>query len=140
MNMIRFPYTNRRPHHGLVLAVTLLVSLGLGCSVYFNTFFNCKKAFNQAEKTRRETEERTGRSTGNAQYNLAIEKALKVVDNYPTRSTTMTPVYSGCLVLSHQQYSRSERRFRELLANFGDSKYAREGKVYLAKPSWRWAM
>ena len=136
MNMTRSPYTNRRWQLGLLLAVTVLVSIGLGCSVYFNTFFNCKKAFNQAEKSRRQAEERSGRSGGssNAQYNIAIEKALKVVDSYPDSKYYDDALFILAVSYYHtEQYSRAERRFRELLANFGDSKYAREGKVYLAK-------
>ncbi len=112
----------------LLLFIGVLVGSS-GCSVYFNTFYNAKKAFNSAEKQR----ENTGRSN-KAEYQKAIEKALKVVENHPNSKYYDDAVYILAVSYFHTElYSRAERRFREILANYGDSEWARESNLYLAQ-------
>lgn len=113
------------------MVAALLVTAAPGC-VYYNTFYNAKKAFNQAEKSRRQTK---GKGRGNVgAYNTAIDKSLKVIENYPN-----SKYYDDALrvlMISYfytEQYSRCERRAREILAVYGDGKYAREATLYLAK-------
>ena len=102
-----------------------------GCSVYFNTFFNAKKAFNSAEKVRKGSRRSTA---GQNDYQKAIEKALKVVENYPNSKYYDDAIYIlGVSYYYTQQYSKAERRFREVLANYPDSKFARDANLYLAK-------
>ena len=102
-----------------------------GCSVYFNTFFNAKKAFNAAEKAR----EGSRRSTaGQNDYKKAIEKALKVAENYPNSKYYDDAIYMlGVSYYYTQQYGKAERRFREILANYPESGFAQEANLYLAK-------
>jgi TolA-binding protein len=108
-----------------------MLSAGLGCSVYFNTFFNAKKSFNAAEKTRRESNRE---KAGQRDYQEAIEGALKVVERHPNSKYYDDAVYVlGVSYFFTEQYSKAERRFRELLADYPDSKYVREAKLYLAK-------
>lgn len=131
-----------------VITLTIILSavmMGSGCSVYFNTFFNCKKAFNAAEDARKGAQSsvlaaaaRGGapvrNTAGNAQYTIAIQKALKVVESHPNSKYYDDALYILAVSYFHtEQYSRSERRFREILANYGNSEYARESNVYLAK-------
>ena len=114
----------------LLIAALALMAL-VGCSVYFNLFFNAKKAFNEAEKARKETHRR---GAGARDYQIAIEKALKVVENHPNSKYYDDAVYIlGVSYFHTEQYSRSERRFRELMANFPESEYAKEATLYLAK-------
>ncbi|MBD3257306.1 tetratricopeptide repeat protein, partial [candidate division GN15 bacterium] len=122
----------------ILLVALLAVGAGSGCSVYFNTFFNCKKAFNRAEKARKDagpSVQSSRRATPGVQhYNTAIEKAQKVVENYPNSKYYDDALYILAVSFFHTgQYSRSERRFRELIANYADSKYMRESNLYLAK-------
>lgn len=114
-----------------LLGLLVVLACTAGCSVYFNTFFNTKKAFNTAEKARRDSP-REG--AGQKDYQKAIEKALKVVENYPKSKYYDDAVFIlGVSYYYTKQYGKAERRFRELLANYPDSKYTKEANLYLAK-------
>ena len=99
-----------------------------GC-VYYNTFYNCKQAFDEAEKYRK-----TKGMGSQGNYQTAIDKALKVVENHPSSGYYPEALY--VLSISYyytNQYAKSERRCRELLADFPQSKYAKEMTLYLAR-------
>jgi len=117
-----------------IIASCLLVALMLpvsGCSVYFNTFFNARKAFGAAEKARKESKRSTA---GQRDYQTAIEKALKVVERHPNSKYYDDAVYMlGVSYFHTRQYAKAERRFRELLANYEESRFAKESRLYLAK-------
>ena len=116
---------------GLCVAVLLAFALS-GC-VFYNTFYNARKAFNEAEKSRKSAKSRRSRG-GQGKYNLAIEKSLKVVENHPKSRWYDDALFIlGVSYFYTEQYSRAERRFREILANYPDSKFGRESTVYLAK-------
>ncbi len=112
----------------LISCLVLLGNTLTGC-VYFNTFYNAKKEFNQAEKYRKQS------GTGSqSNYKNAIEKSLKVIENHPNSKYYDDALYVVAASYYHtQQYSKAERRFRELLANYPDSKFAKQSMVYLAQ-------
>jgi tetratricopeptide (TPR) repeat protein len=114
-----------------ILAI-LLALAGISCSsVYFNTFFNAKKAFNEAEKKREDSD---SRSIDKGLYQTAIEKSLKVVEEHPKSKFYDDALYVlGVSYFYTGEYGKAERRFREILANYEDSKFAERSSVYLAK-------
>jgi TolA-binding protein len=115
----------------LALLCLTLVTLS-GC-VYWNTFYNARKAFNEAEKTRKAARFRSGRIKGDL-YQMAIDKSMKVIDNYPNSKYYDDALFVlGVSFYYTKRYVAAERRLRELLANYGDSKYAQEAQLYLAK-------
>ncbi len=124
----------RRSRNTITCSLLLLFvfSLAGGC-VYYNTFFNARQAFEAAEKARKDS--KYGRvQIRTADYKKAIEKSLKVVENYPNSKWYDDAVY--VLAVSYyytEQYRKSERRCREILANFPNSKYALDAKLYLSK-------
>lgn len=105
--------------------------------MYYNTFYNAKKAFKESEEARRNAEARqTGGevrfNTGG--YEKAIEKAMKVIEYYPDSKYYDDALH--VLMVSYfytQEYSKSERRAREILANFPESEFADEATLYMAK-------
>ncbi len=104
-----------------------------GC-VYYNTFYNARKAFNTAENAREEGLKRGSRSINAGQYNIAIEKSLKVIENHPNSKWYDDALYVLGVSYYHVgQHLKSERRIRELLANYPESKYVKEVNLYLAK-------
>lgn len=122
-------------HPGRLTALLVALMLLAGCGAYFNTFYNARRAFNTAESERKDAEKnnKLGRIRTD-QYKLAIEKALKVVENHPNSSYYDDAVYVlGVSYFYTDQYAKAERRFREILANYGDSKFARDSRLYLAK-------
>ena len=123
---------NRNSRLILILVVGLAVGLPAGC-VYYNTFYNAKAAFNEAEKTRKSSRLRGGRIKSDL-YEKAIEKSLKVIENYPNSKYYDDALYVLGVSYYHVgKFIASERRIRELLANYPKSKYVDEAELYLAK-------
>ncbi|MBU8934518.1 MAG: tetratricopeptide repeat protein [candidate division Zixibacteria bacterium] len=112
--------------------MVLLAVLPVGC-VYYNTFYNAKKAFNDAERTRKEN--RYGKPKINqAKYKKAIEKSLKVTENYPNSKYYDDALFVlGVSYFWTKQYDRAERRFREIIANYEEFEYFRDSRLYLAR-------
>jgi tetratricopeptide (TPR) repeat protein len=118
---------NRRFLSLLALLALLLFTSG-GC-VYYNTFFNARQAFNNAEKYRK----KTGIGTQSS-YNEAIKKALKVVESHPKSGYYDDALYVlGVSYFYTKQYGRADRRLRELIADYPKSKYINDARLYLAK-------
>lgn len=114
------------------MTVTLLLaSSGVSC-VYYNTFYNARKAFNGAEEARKKSR---GKGRVNiANYRKAIEKSLKVIEDYPDSKYYDDALH--ILMVSYyytEMFPKSERRAREILAVYPDGKYARDATLYLAK-------
>ena len=115
------------------LCVVVLLAVTLSGCVFYNTFYNARKAFNEAEKSRKSVKSRRAKG-GQGKYNIAIEKSLKVVENHPKSKWYDDATFVlGVSYFYTEQYSKAERRFREILANYPNSKFARESTVYLAK-------
>lgn len=113
----------------LLITTTLAVAAGSGCGVYFNTFFNAKKNFNEAEKARKKIA-----AGGQNEYKVAIDKALKVVDNHPNSKYYDDALYIlGVSYFHTKQWAKSERRLRELVANYEEFDKLPEAEVYLAQ-------
>ncbi|HSG99097.1 MAG TPA: tetratricopeptide repeat protein [candidate division Zixibacteria bacterium] len=132
--------TTIRSHHRrlLILSVLTLViampAYNSGC-VYFNTFYNARKNFNEAESERKNAEKRgTRRRANSAKYNKAIEKASVVLEKHPDSKYYDDALFIiGVSYYWLEEHFKSERKFRELLANFQNSDYADRSKLYLAK-------
>src|SRR5574341_128253 len=128
--MIRFKYRHRV---WLTLLFIPIVAILTGC-VYFNTFYNARKSFNEAEAARKESLGKGRETIQKAKYEAAIEKALKVSEQYPNSSWYDDALYVlGVSYYYTNQQTKCERRLRELLANFPNSKYVNEATIYLAK-------
>lgn len=114
-----------------LVLILMLASLlgGLSGCVYYNTFYNAKKEFNAAEKVRKQSGSATKSS-----YNIAIEKALKVIESHPGSKYYDDALFVVSVSYYYtEQYFKAERRLRELLANYPESKFSREATLYLAK-------
>lgn len=121
----------------LPLLVVLLALAGMlsgGC-VYFNTFYNARQAFKSAEKSREQQKQRNPNAKGNkGDYDKAIEKSLKVVENHPNSKYYDDALYIlGVSYYYTDEYAKSERRMREIIANYPDSKYRADAELYIAK-------
>ena len=65
-----------------LFSVCCLLILSLGC-VYFNTFYNGRKAFNQAESARKASLSKGREVIQSTRYQIAVDKSLKVIENHP---------------------------------------------------------
>ncbi|MEA2031548.1 MAG: hypothetical protein U9N55_08170 [candidate division Zixibacteria bacterium] len=110
----------------------LITALSAGC-VYYNTFHNAKKAFNHAEDSRKDSKY-GHQNIDQSNYKKAIEKSLKVIENHPDSKYYDDALH--VLVVSYfwtEQYGRAEWSAREMIANYEDSKYVKNARLYLAK-------
>lgn len=131
---IRARRRGRRSGRRLVAgAVVLLAGLALasGCARY-NTFYNAERAFEDAEEVR-EDKLRAGEdvtqpdATQRQNYQTAIKKAQKVLDNYPGHGLT-----DDALFLQGKSYNRigsyrmSIRKLSLLYTNFPQTPFLEE--------------
>ena len=116
-----------------LFSVCCLLILSLGC-VYFNTFYNGRKAFNQAESARKASLSKGREVIQSNRYQIAVDKSLKVIENHPNSGYYDDALFIlGVSYYYLKQYGKSERRLRELMANYQDSKYYDNATLYLAK-------
>jgi TolA-binding protein len=117
-----------------IIGVALVCGLFiLGGCVYFNTFYNAKKAFNSAEKSRKSAGARS-QGIGAGDYKKAIEKALKIIENYPKSKYYDDALFVlGVSYYHTNQFPRADRRFAEILTNYPESPFVKESQLYLAK-------
>lgn len=120
----------------IAFIVLVLIIFSLGC-VYYNTFYNAKKAFESAERTRTNPDKKKAKiDTG--LYRKAIEKSIKVIENHPNSKYYDDALYIlGVSNFYLEQFPSADRRLRELLANYPESEFVRDAEIYLAKSKIR---
>jgi tetratricopeptide (TPR) repeat protein len=117
----------------VIILSFLILALSSGC-VYYNTFYIGRKEFNSAESKRRKAGPGASGKAYSGQYNKAIEKSQKILEKHPNSSWYDDALYVNGVSNYHiEDYTKAERRFRELVANYPDSKFTLESKLYLAK-------
>lgn len=116
----------------LWLLPVLAVLFG-GCA-YFNTFYNAKMYYNRAAKLTEK--DRIGSTSSQAQndYQLAVEKALLLLENYPnSKWEDDALLLLGKSYYRLKDYPSGERRLTELIAGYPSSQWLTEAKFWMAK-------
>ena len=119
-----------------LLVPLTLIFLGMTGCVYYNTFYNARKNFNEAEKDRLKSIESGAASPriNTNKYKIAIEKASIVLEKHPNSKYYDDALYViGVSYFWIKDYLKSQRKFREILANFEESEYSTLSKLYLAQ-------
>lgn len=120
------------------LAVWLIVPLlliPLGCAK-FNTYYNAKRSFDNAEQVREEALKRheDPKTPGGAQkndYEAAIKKAQKILDEYPGHDLTDDALFLQAKAHHRlESYRQSIRKLTLLFQNFPATPYMEEA-LYL---------
>lgn len=115
----------------LAIAIILFVS---SCA-YYNTFFNAKQIYEQAQKKNRSTKNVKGSGESKTAYKKTIKKCWKLIDFYGDSSKYA----DDALMLigkSHYQlgeYEKAERIFEQFIPKYPDSKLVPEAKLWLAR-------
>ncbi|MCX6825964.1 MAG: tetratricopeptide repeat protein [candidate division Zixibacteria bacterium] len=113
-----------------LLVILLLTS---GC-VYYNTFYYARKTFDDAQAKRKAGGRDVSGKTYSTQYGRALEKSQKIIDKYPNSGWYDDALYvNGVSGYYMEDYTKAEKRFRELIANYPKSEYLQEAQLYLAK-------
>ena len=127
----------------------LTCCLAVSACVYFNTFYNAKKSFREAEKERRKHEEtyadwafdRTGpelqrqRSPQADQlYDKAVRKASKVLDEYKESDLVDDAMFLiGQAYYWRGEYLNAQESFRDLETFFPSSPYVDRARYWRAR-------
>ncbi len=110
--------------------------------VYFNTFYNAKSAFRQANESQQRRYESVSVDSVEAvtpeervKFDRAIAKASKVLEVYPHKKKWADDAIFliGKSYFQLQEYPKATRKFQELLANYPNSPFAGEAQVLLAR-------
>ncbi|PJA74922.1 hypothetical protein CO151_08245 [bacterium CG_4_9_14_3_um_filter_65_15] len=118
-----------------VAGAVLLLLLTAGCAKY-NTFFNAERAFDNAEQVREEALKRhedppepSGQQKAN--YEIAIRKAQKILDDFPGHSLTDDALFLQAKAYHRlASYRMSIRKLDLLFSNFPQTEYQEEA-LYL---------
>lgn len=127
--------------------IFLVILLSLSGCAYYNTFFNAKKYFNDAEKDREKRIEDIKKKKQDSNidinkpssselknYNDSIEKASKVLEIYPKSKYVDDALFLlGKCFYRKQDYSKAKRKFLELYDNFPNSNFVPESRLWLGK-------
>lgn len=122
---------------GLAVAIVAAVMLvgAAGCAKY-NTYFNAKRAFDNAERVREDALRRNQdppkpQGAQKSDYETAIAKAQKVLDDYPGHSLSDDALFLRAKAYYRlESYRMSIRQFDLLFQNFPATEYLEES-LYL---------
>jgi len=112
--------------------LALCLCLLLGCA-YFNTFYNAKKQFGEAEKAYQDNPPDLEISGSQRElYEQAIKKASKILVFYPNSKYVDDALFlMGKAYFRMEEFGKSRRKFEELLVNYPKSKFRFEAGYLL---------
>jgi len=114
------------------LTVLLWIMFLTGCA-YYNYFYNAKKYYNEAERSRREGSEdtRTGGRTKLSSYDKSIESAGRMLEYYPeSRWEDDALLLLAKAYYRIGNYRKSIGKVDELIAKYPQSKFVHEGSLW----------
>ena len=115
-----------------ISVIPLLFIFFLSSCAYFNTFYNAKKYFNEAEKEYAKTHRITPKER--REYEKVIEKCSKILEFYPDSKYVDDALY--LMAISYLRIGnrhKARRKFEELFKFFPNSKYVPKAKVEYAR-------
>jgi TolA-binding protein len=114
--------------------VIIIVLLCLTQCAYYNIFYNAKQHYKKAQnETKKNRTGKVGNSEKNS-YQKAIEKASKMIEEYPT-SKYVYDAHSmiGRSYYYQQEYLKTIRKFLDIQKMYDDIKIKAEAYLWLAK-------
>ena len=106
---------------------------------YYNTFYNIKKKFNEAERIRRKNirehqDPNTEPTIPISTYQVVIESGASLLEYYPDcRWIDDTLLLMGISYARLGEYGRAERKFSELITIFEDSEHLSMAYIWKAR-------
>jgi TolA-binding protein len=113
-------------------AFALIALLALSGCVYFNTFYNARRYFGQAEKSYQSGDKLSAQAREN--YEKVIEKCSKVLQFYPTSKYVDDALF--LMGVSHSRLGEREkgrRKFEELITFYPESPFVPEAHLELGR-------
>ncbi len=111
-----------------------MLSFASSC-IYFNTMYNARRLYSEAEEAREESI-RTGTDSGRGlktKYGEVIFKCSKILRDHPESSWVDDAIFlMGKALVRQEEYSKGIRKFQELLTNYPESEYVPHALFWLA--------
>ena len=114
----------------ILLFCTALISVSFSSCAYFNTLYNARKIFREAEDTRVQgASDRQLRD----KYQEVIKKCSKVVRDYPNSRWVDDALFlMGQALVRQGELNKGIRKFVELTTNFPESEYVPRAHYWMA--------
>ena len=113
-----------------------ILFLNISC-VYYNTFYNAKKYFRDAEKVRLENEDRSLPANAQTSYAKVIDKCEIVLEKYPESEYIFSALYlSGQSHYHREEYNSAESKMNQLALS-KDIKFQQQSEFWLALIKWK---
>ncbi|MBH49279.1 MAG: hypothetical protein CMG69_00790 [Candidatus Marinimicrobia bacterium] len=121
-----------------IINVLLLGILFLNIScVYYNTFYNAKKYFRDAEKVRLANEDRSLPANAQTSYAKVIDKCELVLEKYPESEYVFSALHlSGQSHYHREEYNSAELKMNQLALS-QEVNYKQQSEFWLALIKWK---
>ncbi|OPX33174.1 MAG: hypothetical protein B1H40_00675 [Candidatus Latescibacteria bacterium 4484_181] len=117
--------------------IILPILLTLGCA-YYNTFYNARNFYRQAERERLKSPEKEPSASILALYDKSIQKASKLLVLYPkSKWVDDSLLLLGKALYRKGEYSKAARKFSELEANYPQSRFVQQARYWRGLCLWR---
>ena len=120
----------------LVLPLFIVLLIITGC-VYYNTFFNAEKYFEEANTIALKDD---GTPTANAiqKYNKVIKKCGVVLTDYKDSKYADNALFmmAKCLYYIGRNYTQAIKNFEELIEFYPESEFVSEAMIYIARSKY----
>ncbi len=112
------------------IAITVMVALSLHSCAYFNTLYNARKIYNEAERIREQDgSERQLRD----KYEEVVMKCASIITYYSDSRWVDDALFlMGKAFVRQGEYNKGIRKFIELITNFPESGYVPDATYWLA--------
>lgn len=108
-----------------------VLALGQSC-VYFNTMYNARRLYKEAEELEAKSSGGDNRAA-REKYKEVVVKCSKVLQNEPESSWVDDAIFlMGKALIRQGEYNKGIRKFLELTTNFPESEYVPESLYWLA--------
>ncbi len=138
-NPVKLSERHRPASPWALFALVLLALVGLGGCAYFNTYYNARKLYRQADRSRGQFPDTNYASGGEATlYQKAADKFALVIAKYPqSRWAVPSLYYMAESAYRRQELSRAQKLFEDVWQLYPSSRYAQRAKLRFALCSWR---
>lgn len=116
-------------------AAALAVVSAVSSCAYFNTLYNARKLFREAEKAEGKAgDERSVRD----KYKDVVTKCAQMIQDYPkSRWVDDAEFLMGRSFFKQKDYDKALRKFQEIVTNFPESDYVPESVYWIAECYYR---
>ena len=118
----------RRPLHFLILALVVSSTCFVSGCAYYNTFYNAKTYYSEAESLGEDVDQRDWpTSSQRPKYRAAIAKCQLLLDEYPDSGHVDDALFlMGKCQYRLRDYRKAIRNFDNVLTNFPGGKFTEE--------------